>query len=303
MTLNIKKILNLSYYILPPVALIYVFAIIGFKNILETLFLLDANTLLLALLIKMMASGCRIIKYNLVNNQQTLLANSKLFLSARVGSELSILGHFSPMLHTKNRNMGILFSLLIDRYLEIFSTFLIAVIFSFLYIEKHWFFLFSAALLSVTLLIMIAILMVPLNKFSEIKIIKKIIDIRENIRDNIKNKKRLTVNLLLLSILASLLEFYLVVVTFQGLNEQVEFGIVAIIWAISGIVSNIMLLTIGPAEITSIWLFEFLSAVNAGAAASSIILGKVFTATTLLLIYFINIFCTYLAKQQYLPRT
>lgn len=299
---GLKNIFNASYYVLPPLALVYVFSIIGFRNILETLFLLDVKILLLALLLKLIASACRIIKYNLVNHQQTLLDNSKLFLTARVGSELSILGHFSPMLHTKNRNMGIFSSLIIDRYLEIFSTFLIAAIFSILYIDKHWLFLYASLFLGTMLLGMVAAIIVPFNALKGLRIFKKIIDIRENIRANIKKIHYLTLNLLLLSLVASAMEFYLVVITFSGLGEHIEFGIVAVIWALSGIVSNLLLLTIGPAEITSIYLFNILSTVSASATASSLILGKAVTVLALFLIYFINLSLTYLVKQPLSPR-
>lgn len=298
-----KKILNLAYYLLPPLALIYVFSLIGFKNILETIFLLDINILSIILAIKLAASGCRIIKYNLVNHQQSLLDNSKLYLTSRVGSELSILGHFSPMLHTRNQNMGIFYSLVLDRYLEVFSTFLIAVVFSFLYMDKHWFFVLSASVLSSILVFMVVIIIVPFNKGQHIKIFKKLNDTRSSIKSKVTKNKPVIVNLLLLSLLASALEFYLVVIAFSGLGEPVEFGIVAIIWAISGIISNLMLLTIGPAEISSIYFFKLLSTASGSAVASSIILGKVITAIALFLIYLINIFLTYLDKQAFLPRT
>lgn len=293
-----KNLLNWLYYATPPLLLIYIFSLIGFTEIGRSIVAQGMGIIALAIAIKLLASLLRIIKYNIINKDRSFLENSKIYLNARTGSELSILGHFSPMLHSDNRNIKIFESLFIDRYLEIFSTFLIASIFCLALMNNHWILPIAALILCSATVSMIAIWFIPYSAVRHIlKHTKRLLGFYEKLQRREKHSKPVLIKIFILSLIASALEFQIVVSIFASLGETVEFGIVAIIWAIGGLISNLMLVTLGPAEVTSIYLFNELAGTTTAAVASVIITTKAITAICLLAVYLSNIFASIATKK------
>src|SRR5688572_18725029 len=100
----IKHTLNLIYKVSGPAILIYLFWLIGFTEIKNTLLKLTLQAIVVIFALKILATLCRIAKYVIFNQQVSLLKNCEIYLSAKIGGELSILGHFSPLLKDEFRN-------------------------------------------------------------------------------------------------------------------------------------------------------------------------------------------------------
>ncbi|HEY0891756.1 MAG TPA: hypothetical protein VGE32_01795 [Cellvibrio sp.] len=280
-----KKIFNLVYRCLGPVILFYIFWLIGFDQIKETLLGLTLSAILVILLLKILATICRLAKYIIFNRQYSVLQNAEIYLSAKIGGEISIVGHFSPLLNDEFRSAKTVQLLLIDRYLEVYATFIVAFICALFFLGEHYFYWGASIFFAAGLVAASVPFFFRVRWRSRIAIFDRALDLACKLNGYLRENSRLLAVLLALSILSSLLEFMIVKMIFDALDVHVDFPIIPIVWAIGGVVGYLTFLSVGTAEITSLVLFTKLAKISDYSIASMIIVAKVFIALSSLCVY------------------
>lgn len=280
-----KKILNLAYRCLGPGILLYIFWLIGFAQIKATLLELTLTAILVIFSLKILATLCRLAKYIIFNNQHSILKNAEIYLAAKMGGEISILGHFSPLLKDEFRNTKIVQLLLIDRYLEIYATFVIAFVCALCFLAKGYFYWVASIFFAGSLVIASLPYFFQVQLQSRFGLVNRASAICNKLNYYLRDNGRLFLVLLVLSIASSLLEFMIVKAIFHYMNVSVPFPVIPIVWAIGGVVGYLTFLSVGTAEITSLVLFARLVKISDYSIASMIIVAKVFIALSSLSVY------------------
>jgi hypothetical protein len=282
---TIKNFLNIFYRCLGPCILLYIFWMIGLDQIIDTLLSLSLGAIAIVFSLKIFATACRLAKYVIFNNQFSVLKNSEIYLSAKMGGEISIIGHFAPLLNDEFRNAKTVQLLLIDRYLEIYSTFLVAFVCSLLFVSENIFYWLSSFSFAMGLIAASLPYFFCVQWTSRFRLINRMLDMSRKLNFYLRQNGRLLLVLLVLSIFSSLLEFMVVKVIFHYMAVAVDFPIIPIVWAIGGVVGYLTFLSLGTAEITSLVLFEKLAKISDYSIASMIIVAKVFIAISSLFVY------------------
>lgn len=272
----IKHTLNLIYKVSGPAILIYLFWLIGFTEIKNTLLKLTLQAIVVIFALKILATLCRIAKYVIFNQQVSLLKNCEIYLSAKIGGELSILGHFSPLLKDEFRNSKTVKLLLLDRYLEILATFGIAFVCALFLLPQGKVYILLAIFFLGCCLISIMPFFYRVSFRGNWNFANKITSMGQKLHDYLRENSRVIMYMFILSVMSSLIEFYIVKLIFSCINSPVNFAIVPIIWAIGGIIGYITFLSVGTAEITSLLLYSKLAKIEESSIATMIIVARIF---------------------------
>lgn len=286
--MKLKSLFNIFYHLFPPLMLCYIFISLGAGNLASKLALITMPVAMVVLFVKLIGVLLRIVKLYLLNNQYGLLENSRLCVAARLGNELSIFGYFFPMMHENYRNQGTFSALVIDKIMEILATFCLVFIFTIPILGQGDLYLIILVLSFICVGAVVGSLFLPLGMLPENRYTAKVISYRAAALAFVRDNLRLCVWLFILTLCASILEFWVVALIFFGLGEDVALGTVAIIWAVGGILTNLMMISIGPAEMSTLYLYKMLAGISYTPIASMIIIAKFTTLFSLSIIYLIN---------------
>jgi uncharacterized membrane protein YbhN (UPF0104 family) len=281
-----KNILKKSFFYLLSVALIfYIIYSIGISNIYKAFASVNIYIIALAIFISILATLIRIYKFKLLLRNKDWQAILEIFITSRLGKEVSFAGYFVPLIKKNNRNDGTFQNLVIDRYTEILSTLLIALISCFFALKNSYLESIIFITIGIFTLFLTLVPFVKIPRLGSYAVLVKLTQTAQNLKERLSLNSRYISKIHILSILATLLDFLTALIVFKAFGTDVNFMIISIIWASSGLVSILTFMIIGSTEISVIYLYNILAGINKAVTASFVIISRIINVLVLGIIF------------------
>jgi hypothetical protein len=261
--------------LLGPAIVVCVFYSVGAGAIVDAASKLTLAALALLLASRALASTARVAKYAVLNPGAGLHVNSELFLLARMGNEASVIGHFTPLLHPRHRSGAVVKTLCLDRYTEVYATFVLACLGAALRLGDDPVFSWSLVGCSGAVLGMTAAFFVRLALTPKTRLLRRLADLQRTLHDATRVSRGALARVVALSVVATLIDCIGVQIALGALGAHVPLSIVPVVWAIGGSLSYLAFMNIGPAEVATVVLMGRLAGVTSAACATMMILLRV----------------------------
>jgi hypothetical protein len=247
---------------------------IGLKRLAATLAKASWPALVLVLAVTVLSSLIRVRKLGgLLPSIRDLRTRLDVYLLSRIGREISQLGQFAPLAAPRMRNTETAHGLLVDRYCEVFSTFALALGASLAISARPWVHLLRGVLVLAVGAMLLAP-RVPLPRPKGSSRIERWLRHAAALQGQLRGALTMRGEVLPLSLISTALDFVCVRLLFSSLGVAVDLRLVAVIWAASGIAAIVTFTSVGPAEVSSVLLWEFTAAVPPSASVAMIVLSR-----------------------------
>ncbi len=289
---NFKIVLRKSiFYLLSVCLLSYTVISIGISNIFHALISADIKIVLIALFLNSIAIIFRLYKFQILLNHKDRYSIFEIFISSRIGKEISFAGFFLPLFKKSNRNDGTLQNLILDRYTEIFSTLILAFISCFFILKKNntsVVILFVIGAFTLIMLIVPFIKVAYLTKKVNSKLAIRIIDFIMSLQERLKWKSDsgYILWIYVLSVFATIFDFLTALFILKAYHIHVNFFLIPVIWAVSGLVSILAFMIIGSTEVSVIYLYYLLAGINKAITTSFVIVSRFINIMILTILLF-----------------
>jgi hypothetical protein len=248
---------------------------IGLSAMADAASKLTLITLALLLALRALASTARVAKYAVLNPGGGLQVNSELFLQARTGNEVSVIGHFTPLLHPRYRSGAVVKTLCLDRYTEVYATFVLACLGAALRLADDPVFSWSFVGCAGAVLAMTAAFLVRLEVTPRQRLLRRLADLQRTVHDATRVSHGALAKVVALSLVATLIDCIGVQIALGALGADVPLSIVPVVWAIGGTLSYLAVMNIGPAEVATVVLMARLAGVASAVCATMMIVLRV----------------------------
>lgn len=282
---NVKRVVRKSFfYLLSAGLLSYIVISIGPANIYHALSTTNLRMILVGLFISMVAIAIRVYKFRILLNNKDWNSLLEVFVSSRIGKEVSFAGYFVPLLKKDNRKDGTLQNLIIDRYTEILSTLLLAFL-SFFFIPHKGsltpFLFISIGGCTLVMLVIPFIRILKITTFERFKVMRNLLEFVHNLQARLKLNSRYILRIYVLSLLATSLDFVVSFCTFEALGTHVYFFFIPIVWASGALASMLSFMIVGSADISVIYLYYLLAGINKAVSATFNIIARLLNIAVL----------------------
>lgn len=283
---------KIVFYVLGGGILLYVILSIGVGNIYHSMISADATLLFFGLALTALAAAVRIYKFNQLLDNMSLSRTLEIFVSSRIGKEVSFIGHFMPLIKKSNRQGGVFKNLIIDRYTEILATLLIAFISFFLVWQRNAVMLLLSGATTVCLALMLTLPFISsslLRRQYTNKLMMKITGFIKSLQERLKLNSNKVLQIYLLSVISTILDFCAALVIFNAYDVSLNFFYIPITWASSALASMLAFMLIGVTEVSVIYLYSFLAGVKEAVTASFLIVSRILNVVLLGFLFMILI--------------
>jgi hypothetical protein len=184
-------------------------------------------------------------------------------------------------------------TLCLDRYTEVYATFVLACLGAALRLGADPVFSWSLVGCSGAVLAMTAALLVRLEVTPKQRLLRRLADLHRKVHDATRVSHGALAKVVALSLVATLLDCVGVQIALGALGADVPLSLVPVVWAIGGTLSYVAFMNIGPAEVATVVLMARLAGVAPAVCATMMILLRVLSLVGLGGVYAVQLLARY----------
>lgn len=282
-----RRLRKFIFYLISGALITYLILSIGPVNIYNKLISIDLWMGGAGVVVTFIAAIIRIYKFSLLLTNKDKRTVLEIFVSSRLGKEVSFAGYFIPLIKKSNRKDGTLNNLIVDRYTEIFSTLVIAALSCLIILGNSYFEHVIFLTISGSAIVMLILPFLRISFFLKLsggryflQLLNKLMELQSRLKFNVQ-----IFRIYGLSIVSTICDFIAAYFVFRAYNISVDLFSISVVWAASGLAAILAFMIIGSTEVSVIYLYKFLNGIDEVVTASFLIVSRLINIFVLLVLF------------------